>query len=112
MRNDWWFTIWNFFLHICWFMVRSGQCLWPGMRHLCLKKGLVYGFMRLLSKPFKTLRGASRSLRVAEFCSVSNMPSSLQIELVGDRRFSQRSKPITRRRNQQPIRVQSPEELP
>ncbi|KHG09005.1 putative hydroxyacylglutathione hydrolase 2, chloroplast -like protein [Gossypium arboreum] len=62
--------------------VRSGQCLWPGMRQLCLRKGLVYGFMRLLSTPFKTLRGASRSLRVAEFCSVSNMSSSLQIELV------------------------------
>ncbi|KAA3454664.1 putative hydroxyacylglutathione hydrolase 2, chloroplast [Gossypium australe] len=62
--------------------VRSGQCLWPGMRQLCLRKGLVYGFMRLLSTPFRTLRGASRSLRVAEFCSVSNMSSSLQIELV------------------------------
>ncbi|TYI66593.1 hypothetical protein E1A91_D09G234900v1 [Gossypium mustelinum] len=60
----------------------SGQCLWPGMRQLCLRKGLVYGFMRFLSTPFKTLRGASRSLRVAEFCSVSNMSSSLQIELV------------------------------
>ncbi|MFQ6632412.1 hypothetical protein Gotur_009287 [Gossypium turneri] len=52
------------------------------MRQLCLRKGLVYGFMRFLSTPFKTLRGASRSLRVAEFCSVSNMSSSLQIELV------------------------------
>ncbi|XVF65633.1 hypothetical protein PTKIN_Ptkin09bG0264700 [Pterospermum kingtungense] len=52
------------------------------MRQLCIRKGLVYGFMRLLSTPFKTLRGASRSLRVAEFCSVSNMSSSLQIELV------------------------------
>ncbi|EOY04814.1 PREDICTED: probable hydroxyacylglutathione hydrolase 2, chloroplastic [Theobroma cacao] len=62
--------------------VRSGLCVWPGMRQLCIRKGLVYGFMRLLSTPFKTLRGASRSLRVAEFCSVSNMSSSLQIELV------------------------------
>ncbi|KAG8498719.1 hypothetical protein CXB51_005050 [Gossypium anomalum] len=51
------------------------------MRQLCLRKGLVYGFMRLLSTPFKTLRRASRSLKVAEFCSVSNMSSSLQIEL-------------------------------
>ncbi|MBA0764568.1 hypothetical protein Gotri_013909 [Gossypium trilobum] len=32
--------------------------------------------------PLKTLRGASRSLRVAEFCSVTNVSSSLQIELV------------------------------
>ncbi|XWS13194.1 hypothetical protein CRYUN_Cryun36dG0016600 [Craigia yunnanensis] len=62
--------------------VRSGLCVWPGMRQLCIRKGLVYGFMSLLSTPFKTLRGASRSLRVAEFCSVSNMSSSLQIELV------------------------------
>ncbi|XWS09356.1 hypothetical protein CRYUN_Cryun40dG0078200 [Craigia yunnanensis] len=62
--------------------VRSGHCVWPGMRQLCIRKGLVYGFMRLLSTPFKTLRGASRSLRVAEFCSVSNISSSLQIELV------------------------------
>ncbi|XP_022723071.1 probable hydroxyacylglutathione hydrolase 2, chloroplastic isoform X1 [Durio zibethinus] len=62
--------------------VRSGLCVWPSMRQLCIRKGLVYGFMRLLSTPFKTLRGASRSLRVAEFCSVSNLSSSLQIELV------------------------------
>ncbi|KAB2056877.1 hypothetical protein ES319_A11G133600v1 [Gossypium barbadense] len=51
------------------------------MRQLCLGKGLVYGFMWLLSTPFKTLRGASQSLKVSEFCSVSNMSSSLQIEL-------------------------------
>ncbi|KAG4125907.1 hypothetical protein ERO13_D10G126700v2 [Gossypium hirsutum] len=63
-------------------MVRSGLCVWPGNRQLCIRKGLVYGFMHLLSIPFKTLCGASRSLRVAEFCSVSNMSSSLQIELV------------------------------
>ncbi|KAA3480170.1 putative hydroxyacylglutathione hydrolase 2, chloroplast isoform X2 [Gossypium australe] len=62
--------------------VRSGLCVWPGDRQLCIRKGLVYGFMHLLSIPFKTLRGASRSLRVAEFCSVSNMSSSIQIELV------------------------------
>ncbi|KAL4377191.1 hypothetical protein GQ457_02G042320 [Hibiscus cannabinus] len=62
--------------------VRSGLCVWPGKRQLCIRKGLVYGLMRLLSIPFKTLRGASRSLRVAEFCSVANMSSSLQIELV------------------------------
>ncbi|XVF84360.1 hypothetical protein PTKIN_Ptkin17bG0030700 [Pterospermum kingtungense] len=62
--------------------VRSGLCVWPGMGQVCIRKRLVYGLMRLLSMPFKTLRGASRSLRVAEFCSVSNMSSSLQIELV------------------------------
>ncbi|KAF3457772.1 hypothetical protein FNV43_RR02431 [Rhamnella rubrinervis] len=62
--------------------VRSGLCVWPGMRQLCLRKGLLYGFMRLFSTPLKTLRGASRSLKVAQFCSVVNMSSSLQIELV------------------------------
>ncbi|KAK0608495.1 hypothetical protein LWI29_031581 [Acer saccharum] len=61
---------------------RSGLCVLPGPRQLCIRKGLLYGLMRLLSLPFKTLRGASRTLRVAEFCSVTNMSSSLQIELV------------------------------
>ncbi|KAA3485586.1 putative hydroxyacylglutathione hydrolase 2, chloroplastic [Gossypium australe] len=60
--------------------VRSGLCVWPGLRQLCIRKGLEYG-LRLLSMPLKTLRGASRSLRVAEFCSVTNVSSSLQIEL-------------------------------
>ncbi|TQD70546.1 hypothetical protein C1H46_043923 [Malus baccata] len=62
---------------------RSGFCIWPGMRQLCLGKGLLYGFMHLLSTPLKTLRGgASRSLKVAKFCSVVNMSPSLHIELV------------------------------
>ncbi|WCJ41296.1 Hydroxyacylglutathione hydrolase 2 mitochondrial [Euphorbia peplus] len=63
---------------------RSGLCVWPGSgsRQLCLRKGLLYGFMNLLSVPFKTLRGAGRTLRVTQFCSVSNMSSSIQIELV------------------------------
>ncbi|KAL5156757.1 putative hydroxyacylglutathione hydrolase 2, chloroplastic [Glycine soja] len=62
--------------------VRSGLCVWPNVRQLCFRKGILYGFMRLFSTPLKTLRGASRSLRVAQFCSVANMSSSLQIELV------------------------------
>lgn len=66
----------------CTSRARSGLCVWPGMRQLCLRKGLLYGFMRLFSTPFKTLRAASRTLRVAQFCSVSSMSSSLQIELV------------------------------
>ncbi|KAL5784080.1 hypothetical protein ACOSQ2_006472 [Xanthoceras sorbifolium] len=61
---------------------RSSLCVLPGPRQLCFRKGLLYGFMSLLSLPFKTLRGASRTLRVAQFCSVTNMSSSLQIELV------------------------------
>lgn len=62
--------------------VRSGLCVWPNVRQLCFRKGILYGFMRLFSTPLKTLRGASRSLRVTQFCSVVNMSSSLQIELV------------------------------
>ncbi|KAG4961441.1 hypothetical protein AAZX31_13G326700 [Glycine max] len=62
--------------------VKSGLCVWPDVRQLCFRKGMLYGFMRLFSTPLKTLRGASRSLRVTQFCSVANMSSSLQIELV------------------------------
>ncbi|KAL2332227.1 hypothetical protein Fmac_019808 [Flemingia macrophylla] len=62
--------------------VRSGLCVWPDVRQLCFRKGILYGFMRLFSTPLKTLRGASRSLRVAQFCSVVNMSPTLQIELV------------------------------
>lgn len=42
----------------------------------------MYGFMQLFSFPFKTLRGVSRSLGVSHLCSISNMSTSLQIELV------------------------------
>jgi hydroxyacylglutathione hydrolase len=38
--------------------------------------------MRLFSLPFKTLRGVSRTLGVSHFCSVTNMSSTLKIELV------------------------------
>ncbi|XP_062173568.1 hydroxyacylglutathione hydrolase 2, mitochondrial-like [Alnus glutinosa] len=62
--------------------VRSGLRVWPGMRQLCLRGGLLYGFFRFLSTPLKTLRGASRSLKVNQFCSVVNLSSTLQIELV------------------------------
>lgn len=70
--------------------VRSGFSVWPGMRQMCFRKGLLYGFSQLFSMPLKTLRGASRSLRVDQFCSVVNMSSSLQIELV---RFADLSHP-------------------
>ncbi|XP_075488504.1 hydroxyacylglutathione hydrolase 2, mitochondrial-like isoform X2 [Primulina tabacum] len=62
--------------------VGSELCVWPGMRHLCVRKNLFYGFMRLFSMPFKTLRGVSRSLGgVSNFCSINTL-SSLQIEMV------------------------------
>ncbi|KAK6146321.1 hypothetical protein DH2020_020190 [Rehmannia glutinosa] len=53
------------------------------MGQLCLRKNLLYGFMRLFSMPFKTLRSVSRTLGgVSRYCSITNMSSSLQIELV------------------------------
>nr|VDC69649.1 unnamed protein product [Brassica rapa] len=57
-------------------------CVWPGLRHLCLRKSLLYGVMWLFSMPLKTLRGARKTLKITHFCSISNMPSSLKIELV------------------------------
>ena len=82
----WWAT---YSLHIeifknLYFIFQGGNGLgvWPGMRQLCLRKSLLYGLMRLLSTPFKTLRTAGRTLKVAQFCSVSNTSSTLQIELV------------------------------
>lgn len=69
------------FIDECEFQVRS-VCVWPSMKQLSFRKDLLYGVMRLLSTPLKTLRGASRSLKVAQFCSVVNMSSTLQIELV------------------------------
>lgn len=56
--------------------------LWPGIRQLSIRKNILYGFMWIFTVPLKTLRGASRSLKVARFCSVLNTSSSLQIELV------------------------------
>ncbi|KAL3334642.1 hypothetical protein AABB24_031060 [Solanum stoloniferum] len=61
---------------------RTGVCVWPGMRQLSLRKNLLYGFMQLLSMPFKTVRGVSRTLRVSKLCSITSTSSSLQIELV------------------------------
>lgn len=58
-------------------------CVWPGTRQFCLRKNLLYGFMWLFSAPFKTLRSVSRTLGgVSHFCSVMNMSSGIQIELV------------------------------
>lgn len=57
-------------------------CALPDVRQICFRKGLLYGFSRVFSIPLKTLRGASRSLRVDQFCSVVNISSSLMIELV------------------------------
>ncbi|KAG2720819.1 hypothetical protein I3760_02G052000 [Carya illinoinensis] len=62
--------------------VRSGLRVWPGVRELCSRKGLSYGFLRFFSMPLKTLQGASQSLRVNQFCSVVNLSSALQVELV------------------------------
>ncbi|XP_059654697.1 hydroxyacylglutathione hydrolase 1, mitochondrial-like isoform X2 [Cornus florida] len=63
---------------------RTGRelCIWPSMRQLFLRKNLLYGFVKFLSLPFKTLRGVGRSLGVRHLCSVINVSSTLQIELV------------------------------
>ncbi|KAL7209135.1 hypothetical protein ACSBR1_030809 [Camellia fascicularis] len=62
--------------------LRRGLCIWPGGRQLCLRKNLLYGFMRFLSIPYKTLRGVSRSLGVSHFCSVVMTSSSLEVEMI------------------------------
>ncbi|KAL6976190.1 Glyoxalase 2-5 [Sarracenia purpurea var. burkii] len=62
--------------------MRRGLCVWPGVRQLCLRKNLLFGFMRFLSMPFKTVRGVSRALGVSHFCSVPKMSSTLQIEMI------------------------------
>ncbi|XP_021774898.1 hydroxyacylglutathione hydrolase 2, mitochondrial-like [Chenopodium quinoa] len=63
--------------------VRGGVSLWPGARQLCLRKGLLYGLMRCLSIPFKTLHGAGQSLGVTRLlCNVSCISTALQIELI------------------------------
>ncbi|GJW83685.1 probable hydroxyacylglutathione hydrolase 2, chloroplastic [Tanacetum coccineum] len=61
---------------------RKMVCVWPGIRQLCLRKNLMYGFMQTFSFPFKTIRGVSRQLGVSHLCSISKISSSLQIELV------------------------------
>ncbi|KAF8393754.1 hypothetical protein HHK36_019952 [Tetracentron sinense] len=66
-------------------MVRN--CVWPDMRQHCFRKNLLYVFGTFLWRSIKTLRPGSRSLGAAQFlCSISNMASTLQIEL-GQRRY-------------------------
>uniref|UniRef100_A0A7C8YMY2 Metallo-beta-lactamase domain-containing protein n=1 Tax=Opuntia streptacantha TaxID=393608 RepID=A0A7C8YMY2_OPUST len=63
--------------------VSTGIGVWPGVRQLCLRKGLLHGFMRCLSVPYKTLRGARQSIPMRKLlCNVSCVSSALQIELV------------------------------
>lgn len=63
--------------------MRGGVSLWAGARELCFRKGLLYGLMRCLSIPFKTLQGAGQSLGVTRLmCNVSCISTALQIELV------------------------------
>lgn len=54
-----------------------------GVRQLCLRKSLLYGLMRCLSIPFKTLHFAGQTLGVTKLlCNISCISSTLQIELV------------------------------
>ncbi|XP_047317108.1 probable hydroxyacylglutathione hydrolase 2, chloroplastic isoform X2 [Impatiens glandulifera] len=61
---------------------RRGFCVLPGMRQLCLRKNLLYGFVRFLSLPIKTLRGVTRTFGANHFCSVIKLSSTLEIELI------------------------------
>ncbi|CAA2959841.1 probable hydroxyacylglutathione hydrolase 2, chloroplastic [Olea europaea subsp. europaea] len=61
----------------------SELCIWPEMRQLCLRKNLLFEFLRFLPIPYPTMRGVSRCLRrVSRCCSITNMSSRLHIELV------------------------------
>lgn len=85
---DWYILVFIYliFIYLYLFVVLPFQkelCVWPGMGQLCLRKNLLYGFMRLFSMPFKTLRSVSRTVGgVSNFCSITNMSNTLQIELV------------------------------
>ncbi|KAJ4968267.1 hypothetical protein NE237_014968 [Protea cynaroides] len=63
--------------------VRREPSLWPRMRQQCSRKCVLFGCGTFLSRQLKTLRGGNRSLGMAQFlCSMVNMASTLQIELV------------------------------
>ncbi|XP_077253011.1 putative hydroxyacylglutathione hydrolase 2, chloroplastic [Tasmannia lanceolata] len=63
--------------------VRTQFCTWPNMRQQQPRKRLFYGFGTFALRPFKILRGCNQPFRAAQFfCSISNMASTLQIELV------------------------------
>ncbi|XP_043706520.1 hydroxyacylglutathione hydrolase 2, mitochondrial-like [Telopea speciosissima] len=56
--------------------------LWPRLRQRCYRKSVSFGWS-FLSRQLKTLRGGNRAPGMAQFlCSMVNMASTLQIELV------------------------------
>ncbi|KAG9141317.1 hypothetical protein Leryth_001788 [Lithospermum erythrorhizon] len=57
-------------------------CDWSGIQQICLRKPLLYGFMRLFTFPFKTMRGCGKTLGVSNLCSINNLSSNLQINWV------------------------------
>ncbi|GMH30009.1 hypothetical protein Nepgr_031852 [Nepenthes gracilis] len=58
-------------------------CVFLGVRQLCFRKGLLYGFKHCFALPFKSLHGAGQSIRVSRFlCNAACASSMLQIELV------------------------------
>nr|XP_010927891.1 hydroxyacylglutathione hydrolase 2, mitochondrial [Elaeis guineensis] len=63
--------------------VRGRPCMWPNMRKHWFGKQLLYSFGTLFWRPIKTLRGGYHAYGVAGLlCNITNMASSLQIELV------------------------------
>ncbi|KAJ8445260.1 hypothetical protein Cgig2_024466 [Carnegiea gigantea] len=65
------------------FQMRDEVGVSHGVRQLCLRKSLLYGLMRCLSIPFKTLHFAGQTLGVTKLlCNISCISSTLQIELL------------------------------
>ncbi|KAL0927473.1 hypothetical protein M5K25_001644 [Dendrobium thyrsiflorum] len=53
----------------------------PNMRKNWFGKHLLYGLGTLVLRPIKLMRGGTQLLGVSHFCSISNIDSSLHIEL-------------------------------
>ncbi|XP_042482064.1 probable hydroxyacylglutathione hydrolase 2, chloroplastic isoform X2 [Macadamia integrifolia] len=62
--------------------VRGEPSLWPRLTQRCYRKSVLFGWT-FLSRQLKTLRRGNRALGMTQFlCSMVNMASTLQIELV------------------------------
>ncbi|XP_073108529.1 hydroxyacylglutathione hydrolase 2, mitochondrial isoform X2 [Elaeis guineensis] len=63
--------------------VRGQPCMWPNMGKHWFGKHILYSFGTLFLRPIKTLYGGYHAYGVAGLlCNITNMASSLQIELV------------------------------
>ncbi|OAY73905.1 putative hydroxyacylglutathione hydrolase 2, chloroplastic [Ananas comosus] len=63
--------------------VRGKPSMWPSVRKDWFGKNLLYGFGSLLLRPLRTLHGVGNLFGAARsMCNITNVASSLQIELV------------------------------